>query len=128
MGLADVEGRPSEFRASLAAIASAARDGLVVTDDPLLNTIGPRVIAFGADRGLPAIYAFSNLVRQGGLISYSANFFDLWRRAAGYVDRILKGARPSELPIEQATDFSLRINLKTAKTLGLTIPTSLLAR
>jgi putative ABC transport system substrate-binding protein len=61
-------------------------------------------------------------------MSYSANFFDVWRRAAGYADRIIKGARPSELPIEQSTDFALRINLKTAKALGLTIPPALLAR
>jgi putative ABC transport system substrate-binding protein len=94
--------------------------------DASLVTI--RLIAFVAQRGLPALYSFSGSVRRGGLMSYSANFFDVWRRAAGYADRIIKGARPSELPIEQSTDFALRINLKTAKALGLTLPPALLAR
>jgi putative ABC transport system substrate-binding protein len=92
------------------------------TVEPLL----PRLIALAADRRLPALYPFSNAIQQGGLMSYSANFFAMWRQAAGYVDRILKGDRPSELPIEQATEAALNINLKTAKALGLTIPTTLL--
>jgi putative ABC transport system substrate-binding protein len=120
--------RPTDLEASLAALATAGLDGLVVTDDPLLETLLPRLIALTAERRLPAIYAFGEAVKQGGLMSYSANFFKLWRRAAGYVDRILKGARPAELPIEQATEVTLSINLKTAKALGLIIPEALLAR
>jgi putative tryptophan/tyrosine transport system substrate-binding protein len=103
------------------------RYGFIVCDDPFLESILPRLILLAAERGLPAIYGFSNAVKQGGLMSYSADFFELWRQAAGYVDRILKGARPADLPIEQATKFALRINLKTAKALGLDVPPMLLA-
>jgi putative ABC transport system substrate-binding protein len=126
--LAAFSARPADIDASLVTIAAAGLDGLVVSDDPFLETIELRLIAFAAQRGLPALYSFSGSVRRGGLMSYSANFFDVWRRAAGYADRIIKGARPSELPIEQSTDFALRINLKTAKALGLVVPPSLLAR
>jgi ABC-type uncharacterized transport system substrate-binding protein len=77
---------------------------------------------------LPAAYGAATLVRDGGLIAYWADFADMQRRAAGYEDKILKGAKPADLPIEQPTKFELVINLKTAKALGLTIPPSLLAR
>jgi putative ABC transport system substrate-binding protein len=120
--------RPTELDASLAALVPASIDGFIVTDDPVLESILPRLILLAAERGLPAMYGFSNAVKQGGLMSYSADFFELWRQAAGYVDRILKGARPADLPIEQATKFALRINLKTAKALGLEVPATLLAR
>jgi len=120
--------RPADIEKSLAALASADLEGLVVTDDPLLEPLLPRLIALTAERRLPAIYAFSDSVKRGGLMSYSANFFKLWRRTAGYVDRILKGTQPAELPIEQATEVALNINLKTAKALGLVIPEALLAR
>jgi putative tryptophan/tyrosine transport system substrate-binding protein len=120
--------RPVDVEDSLAALVTASFDGFVVTDDPLLETLLARLIALAAERRLPAIYAFGEAVKQGGLMSYSANFFKLWQRAAGYVDRILKGARPAELPIEQATEVTLNINLKTAKALGLVIPEALLAR
>ena len=110
----------------MAALTPATVDGFVVTDDAFLEPLLPRLIALAADRRLPALYPFSNAIQQGGLMSYSANFFAMWRRAAGYVDRILKGDRPSDLPIEQATEVALNINLKTAKALGLTIPTTLL--
>jgi len=119
---------PADIENSLAALGTADLDGLVVTDDPLLEPLLPRLIALTAERRLPAIYAFSDSVQRGGLMSYSANFSKLWRRTAGYVDRILKGANPAELPIEQATEVALNINLKTAKALGLVIPEALLAR
>jgi putative tryptophan/tyrosine transport system substrate-binding protein len=119
--------RPADIEDSLAALGTADLDGLVVTDDPLLEPLLPRLIALTAERRLPAIYAYSDSVQRGGLMSYSSNFFKLWRRAAGYVDRILKGAHPAELPIEQATEVALNVNLKTAKALGLVIPESLLA-
>jgi len=77
---------------------------------------------------LPAIYGVREFVEARGLMSYGANLFDLWRRAAGYVDRILRGSKPADLPVEQSTKFELVINLKTAKGLGLTIPPSLLQR
>jgi putative ABC transport system substrate-binding protein len=119
---------PADIENSLAALGTADLDGLVVTDDPLLEPLLPRLIALTAERRLPAIYAFSDSVQRGGLMSYSANFFKLWRRTAAYVDRILKGAHPAELPIEQATEVALNINLKTAKALGLVIPEALVAR
>jgi putative ABC transport system substrate-binding protein len=93
-----------------------------------LETVLPRLIALAAERRLPALYGFSNAAKLGGLMSYSADFFDLWGKAAGYIDRILKGARPADLPVEQPTKFSLKINLRTAKALGLDIPPQLLAR
>jgi putative ABC transport system substrate-binding protein len=120
--------RQIDVEDSLAALGTTSFDGFVVTDDPLLDTLLARLIALAAERRLPAIYAFSEAVKQGGLMSYSADFFKLWQRAAGYVDRILKGARPAELPIEQATEVTLNINLKTAKALGLVIPEGLLSR
>ena len=120
--------RPADVEDSLAALVTASFDGFVVTDDPLIEPLLARLIALAAERRLPAIYAFGEAVKQGGLMAYSADFFKLWQRAAGYVDRILKGARPAELPIEQATEVTLNVNLKTAKTLGLAIPEALLAR
>jgi putative tryptophan/tyrosine transport system substrate-binding protein len=119
--------RAAEFETSLASTATEPCDGLIVTDDPFIATLLPRIIAIAAEQHLPAVYAYSGVVQQGALMSYSFNFFAMYRRAAGYVDRILKGARPSDLPIEQATEVALSINLKTAKTLGLDVPPTLLA-
>jgi putative tryptophan/tyrosine transport system substrate-binding protein len=121
-------GTPQEIDDSFNAIAGGAFDGLVVTTDPSLEPLTSRVIAFAAERRLPTMYPFSSAVQNGGLMSYSIDFFDMWRRAAGYVDRILKGASPADLPIEQATRVALKINIKTAASLGLTIPPTLLAR
>ena len=106
---------------------TASVDGLIVADDPLLETLMTRLIALAAQKRLPALYGFSTAAKLGGLMSYSADFFAMWRRTAGYVDRILKGARPADLPVEQATEATLNINLKTAKALGLNIPQTLLA-
>ena len=125
--LAAFPGRASDIDASLAAIADAGVEGLVLTDDAFIFTLGPRLVAFAAEHQLPAIAGSSGLVGQGLLMSYSVDLPAIGRRAAGYVDRILKGARPTDLPVEQASEFSLRINLKTAKALGLTIPFSLIA-
>jgi len=122
LDLTDFSVRPGDVEASFAAIANASFGGLLVTTDALLETLTPRIIAFTAERRLPAIYPFSDAVQQGGLMSYSADFFAIWQRAASYVDRILKGARPADLPIEQATALALKINLKTAKALGLNLP------
>jgi putative ABC transport system substrate-binding protein len=120
--------RPADIESSLALLRTAPFDGLVMTDDTLLASLIPRLIALTAERRLPAIYAFSDAVQQGGLMSYSADFFKLWQRAARYVDLVLKGARPADLPVEQATEVTLKINLRTAKALDLTIPGELLAR
>jgi ABC-type uncharacterized transport system substrate-binding protein len=103
-------------------------ESLIVPDDPFLQSQQDRTIVFAREHRLPAIYGLSAFVEAGGLMSYSASIFDVWRRGASYIDRILKGTRPSDLPIEQPTKFTLRINLETAKALGLEVPPSLLAR
>jgi putative ABC transport system substrate-binding protein len=86
------------------------------------------MVAFMAANRLPAIYNDRVFIEAGGLIAYGTNYDDLFRQAAGYVDRILKSASPGELPVQQAATFELLINLKTAKALGLTVPPSILAR
>jgi putative ABC transport system substrate-binding protein len=120
--------RLAEIENSFAALGESGLDGVVVTDDPSLIPLVPRLIALTAERRLPTIYPFRDSAQRGGLMSYSANLFKLWQRAAGYVDRILKGARPAELPVQQTTEVTLNINLKTAKALGLDIPMTLLVR
>ena len=103
-------------------------DGLIVADDPLALTHRAKIVDLANRHHLPAMYGFKVFAEGGGLMVYSASLTDLWRRAATYVDKILKGAKPADLPVEQAAKFELVINLKTAKTLGLTIPPSLLGR
>ena len=109
--------------------ATDARAGslLVFATGILLTRVG-RVAELAARSRLPAMYELRQYVEAGGLISYSADLIDIWRRAALFVDKILKGAKPADLPVEQPTKFELVINLKTAKTLGLTIPQLLLLR
>ena len=114
-----------------AAIASAERShpaALIADIDPLTVSKRESIVAFAAEHRLPAVYGLRDFVDAGGLISYGASIFDNWRRAAVYVDRILKGVKPTDLPVQQPTKFELVINLKTAKALGLTVPQSLLAR
>jgi len=96
--------------------------------DPLTIAYRPRITALAASSRLPAVYAAREFPDEGGLMSYGASIVLLFRRAATFVDKILKGAKPADLPIEQPTRFELVINVKVAKTLGLTIPPSLLAR
>jgi putative ABC transport system substrate-binding protein len=99
----------------------------VVIAGALLDREARQVVERAARHRLPAIYTFRNFyMDKGGLISYGVDLVDIWRRAATYVDKILKGARPADLPVEQPTKFELVINLKTAKGLGLTIPPSVL--
>ena len=120
--------RAKEIDASLVAIAGSGVEGLIITDDAFLDTLAPRIGAFALEHRLPAIAGFGHRVREGLLMSYSVDIVAIGRRAANYVDRILKGARPADLPVEQATEFALRINLKTAKALGIEVPGSILAR
>jgi len=101
---------------------------LIVLTDPILFSQRKRIIDLASKYKLPAVYSFQGFVEEGGLLSYGPSDVDLFRRAAGYVDRILKGAKPGELPVEQPTKFDLYVNLRTAKTLGLTIPESFLSR
>ena len=103
-------------------------DALYVCTDPLLNTNRTRIITLALGARLPTMYQLRDHVEVGGLMSYGPNLPDLWRRAADYVDKILRGAKPGDLPVEQPTKFDLVINLTTAKTLGLTIPESMLLR
>ena len=103
-------------------------DALYVCGDPLLNTNRIRLNTLATDARLPTMHAFREHVEAGGLVSYGANFPDLFRRAGDYVDKILRGAKPADIPVEQPTKFDLVINLKTAKVLGLTIPATILTR
>jgi ABC-type uncharacterized transport system substrate-binding protein len=127
--LQPVEARsPDEFDRAFSMIIRGRVEALLVTTDPMFAAQGTRLATLAARNRLPAMYGLRRHVEAGGLIAYGANELDVWRRAASYVDRILKGAKPADLPMEQPTRFELVINLKTAKALGLTIPPSLLAR
>ncbi len=109
--------------------ASKARaDAVLVLISSVLNTHRAPVVNLAVKSRLPVIYPFPEFVEAGGLISYGVSFADLWRRAATYVDKILKGAKPADLPVEQPTKFELIINLKAAKQIGLTIPPNMLVR
>lgn len=112
---------PASFDAAFAAMAAEAADGLIVFPSPMLFSQYSRIVAFAADSRLPAMYAAREGVDLGGLVSYGANLPDLSRMTAGYLDKILKGAKPSDLPIQQPTKFELVINLKTARALGMTV-------
>jgi putative tryptophan/tyrosine transport system substrate-binding protein len=101
---------------------------LIHLDDVLFTSHRALLVELALGNRLPAIYGFRGRVEGGGLMSYGPNFGEVYRRAAGFVDKILKGAKPADLAVEQPTTFELVINLKTAKALGLTIPPSLLAR
>lgn len=117
-----------ELDTAFASAATQHADAMIVFGDPLTFNNATRVTALAAKHGLPAIYLSRYFVAHGGLISYGPDFDDLYFRAGGYVDRILKGAKPSGLPVERPTKFQLVINMKTAKALGLTVPLILLAR
>ena len=117
-----------ELDIAFASAAAQHADAIIVFGDPLTVSNAPRVTALAAEHRLPAIYLFRLFATNGGLISYGPDLADLFFRAGGYVDKILKGTKPSDLPVEQPTKFELVINMKTAKALGLTVPPSLLAR
>jgi putative tryptophan/tyrosine transport system substrate-binding protein len=117
-----------ELAPAFAALPQARADALLVMEDALVlsTSLGGRIAALAATSRLPAMYGWREYVAAGGLMSYGPSFRDIHRRAAVYVDKILKGAKPADLPVEQPTTFELVINLKTAQALGLTIPPSLL--
>jgi putative tryptophan/tyrosine transport system substrate-binding protein len=118
----------AEIERAVTAFAQSANGGLILTASPLSGVHRDLIIALAARFKLPAVYGERSYVTPGGLISYGPNFLDQCRRAAGYVDRILKGEKPADLPVQAPTQYELVINLKTAKALGLTFPQSILAR
>ena len=119
---------PDDLDGAFAAARLQHPDALISVEDPLTFTYRKRIADFAVAEQLPSLHGFSEEVKAGALISYGANQPDLIRRAAGYVDKILKGAKPADLPVQQPTTFELVINLKTARALGLTVPPTLLAR
>jgi putative ABC transport system substrate-binding protein len=120
--------RAEELDIAFASAAAQHADAIIVFADPLTVSNAPQVTALAAKHRLPAIYLFRIFATNGGLISFGPDLSDLFFRAGGYVDKILKGTKPSDLPVEQPTKFELVINVKTAKALGLTVPPSLLVR
>jgi ABC-type uncharacterized transport system substrate-binding protein len=117
-----------EIPGAVAAAKAAGAEALLIVGDPIFHTPANMVPDLASQAGLPSMYLIRNIVQAGGLISYGPDFLALFRRGAHLVDRILKGAKPADLPIEQPSKFLLVINLKTARSLGIEVPASLLAR
>ena len=117
-----------DFEKVFAALSKQRPDGLYVPGGPLMSANQKRIVGFALKSRLPSMYVSREAVEAGGLMSYGADLADSYRRVAYFVDRILKGAKPADLPVEQPTKFELVINLKTAKQIGLTIPPEVLAR
>jgi len=123
-----VELRPIDVRDVNAIESGVANGGLIVTAGGQQNLHRELIITLAARHKLPAVYPNRSFVTAGGLMSYGPNLLDLYRRAAGYVDRILKGEKPADLPVQTPTKFDLVIDLKTAKALGLNVPPTMLSR
>ena len=123
----DIRG-PEDFEQAFAAATRGNAQALIVFDDGLTVAHRSRIVTLAASSRLPAMYGLREFPDDGGLIAYGPNFADLHRRAATYVDKILKGAKPADLPVEQPTKLELVINRKTANSLGLTVPPTLLAQ
>jgi putative ABC transport system substrate-binding protein len=121
-------GTESEINAAFATLGQLQTEGLVVASDPYFASRRDQLVTLAARRGVPTIYERREFAAAGGLISYGPSFPDAWHQLGIYAGRILKGAKPSDLPVQQPTTFELVVNLKTAKALGLTIPPSILAR
>jgi ABC-type uncharacterized transport system substrate-binding protein len=120
--------QPTDFASAFAAITKAHVDALMPLTEPLTRTHRDRISEFALQHRLPLIAESRDFAEAGGLMTYGPSLVDLWRRAAAYVDKILKGAKPGDLPVEQPTQFELVVNLKTAKALGLSLPQSILIR
>ena len=118
---------PAEFEGAFATIVKARAGALAVYDDAMLIAEAARIADLARKSRLPTI-GFVEYAKAGGLLAFGVNFPDLWRRAAGFVDKILRGAKPGDLPVEQPTRFEVIVNLKTAKALGVTIPQAILVR
>jgi putative ABC transport system substrate-binding protein len=123
-----VVGDAGEIEATLGTYSGSANGGLIITTGTILQTNRELIISLAARQRLPAVYPFRAYVSAGGLLSYGVDNADLFRRAAGYVDRILKGEKPADLPVQAPTKYELVVNLKTAKALGMDVPASVLAR
>ena len=123
----DVPG-PKDIETAFREARKGRADAVLVLASPILESHRTQVVDLAAKNRLPTIYPFPEFVEAGGLVTYGVSLSDLYRRAATYVDKILKGAKPADLPVEQPTKFELVINLKTAKQIGLTIPPNVLAR
>src|SRR5260370_38710653 len=119
---------PDDFDAAFAAMTEKPPDAILMVTDILTVLNRKRVIDFAAEHRLPAIYEYANLTHDGGLMSYGPDLGAIFDRAVGLADRILKGAKPADLPLELPTRFELAVNMKTAKTLALTIPEAILVR
>ena len=119
---------PGEIERDVATFARESNGGLIVTGSASSGVHRELIVMLAARHRLPAVYPFRYFVASGGLISYGPDIFDEFKRAPGYVDRILKGEKAADLPVQAPTTYELAINLKTAKVLGLTLPPSLLAR
>jgi len=118
----------NEFDGAFSAMSKERVGALLVLPGPAFNLHRTRLVDLAAKNRLPSMYGFREYVRAGGLISYGPNLPDLFRRSANFVDKILRGAKPADLPVQQPTKFELTVNLKTARTLGLTVPPALLTR
>jgi putative tryptophan/tyrosine transport system substrate-binding protein len=116
------------LEAVLERVRQQRADGLLVMAEPSLIAQGAKIAAFASRSRLPTVYSYPEHVQAGGLITYATSYYDLFRRAATYIDRIAKGAKPGDLPIEQPTKFDLIVNLKTVKALGISVPPSILLR
>jgi putative ABC transport system substrate-binding protein len=119
---------PNDFNNAFSKLTKLNADALLPLGDPVIVSYQNQIVDFAAKNRLPAVYHRREFVEAGGLMSYGPSYNDLFRRAAIYVDKILKGSKPTDLPIEQPTKFELVINLKAAKALHLTIPQSVLVR
>ena len=119
---------PYDFESVFRVAMRSGAEALFVLESAFIFRARTQIAQLGLKHRLPTSFAFREYVEAGGLISYGVNFLDMWRRAAEYADKVLKGAKPSDLPVERPTKFELVINVKTAKTIGLTIPQSLLGR
>jgi putative ABC transport system substrate-binding protein len=117
-----------EIETAIIALGREPEGGLVVLPSAFMTTHRSPIISAAARNNLPAVYRYSFFVKDGGLLSYGPDVVDLYRRAATYVDRILRGAKPTDLPVQLATKYEMVVNLKTAKALGLTVPQSILLR
>jgi len=120
--------RKEHLEDAFAAIVRERADAVLVQPSPLIWSLGGPIAELAARRRLPTVFPFREAVVAGGLMAYAVDYIDMWRRAAGFVDRVLRGANPADLPIEQPTKFGLTVNMRTARALGLTMPPALLVR